>query len=78
MRRVSLIAASLLAVAFSLSLTAGQTPAGVFTAQQAAAGRAAYQASCASCHLPDLRGRNEASPLAGPELPERVARQDHP
>ena len=24
-----------------------------------------YQASCASCHLPDLGGRNEAPPLAG-------------
>src|SRR5688572_14386999 len=37
----------------------------VFTAAQATAGRDAYQARCASCHLPDLGGRNEASPLAG-------------
>ena len=36
-----------------------------YTAAQAAAGRAAYQASCASCHLPDLAGRNEAPQLAG-------------
>ena len=38
---------------------------GVFTAGQAAAGRAVYQASCSSCHLPDLAGRNEAPQLAG-------------
>jgi alcohol dehydrogenase (cytochrome c) len=37
----------------------------VYTAAQATAGRAAYQANCASCHLPDLAGRNEAPPLAG-------------
>ena len=30
-----------------------------------AAGRDGYQARCASCHLADLGGRNEASPLAG-------------
>jgi alcohol dehydrogenase (cytochrome c) len=36
-----------------------------FTAEQAAAGRAAYQTNCASCHLPDMAGRNEAPPLAG-------------
>src|SRR5579872_1515884 len=45
---------------------AAQAPAaGVFTAEQAAAGRAVYTASCASCHLPDLAGRNEAPQLAG-------------
>jgi alcohol dehydrogenase (cytochrome c) len=41
------------------------TTTGPFTAEQATAGRAAYQAHCASCHLPDLSGRNEALPLAG-------------
>jgi hypothetical protein len=29
------------------------------------AGRASYQTNCASCHLPDLAGRNEAPQLAG-------------
>src|SRR5882672_1102451 len=55
-------AAGLLIAALS-----AQTPSssGVFTAAQAAAGRAAYQANCASCHMPDLGGRNEAPPLAG-------------
>ena len=38
---------------------------GPFTAQQSTAGRASYQAHCASCHLADLAGRNEALPLAG-------------
>ena len=41
-----------------------QTPP-AYTAAQAADGLAAYQTNCASCHLPDLAGRNEAPPLAG-------------
>src|SRR5260370_24001831 len=41
-----------------------QTPA-VYTATQAADGLAAYQTDCASCHLADLTGRNEAPQLAG-------------
>src|SRR5262245_34154290 len=53
-------------VASGVALVAGQqTATPVFTAAQAAAGRATYQANCASCHLPDLGGRNEAPPLAG-------------
>src|SRR5439155_925666 len=49
-----------------IALVAGQQPpAAVYTAEQAAAGRAAYQANCASCHLADLGGRNEAPQLAG-------------
>ena len=39
-------------------------PAGPYTAQQAQAGRAAYQTNCASCHAPDLSGR-EGPQLAG-------------
>src|SRR5262249_57288540 len=42
-----------------------QTPASVYSTAQATAGRAVYQASCASCHMPDLAGRNEAPQLAG-------------
>ena len=49
-----------------IALVSGQLPASaVYTAEQAAAGRTAYQANCASCHLPDLAGRNEAPQLAG-------------
>src|SRR6185312_14721012 len=49
-----------------IALVAGQPPpSAVYSADQAAAGRAAYQANCASCHMPDLAGRSEAPPLAG-------------
>ena len=37
----------------------------VYTAAQATAGQAAYAANCASCHLADLAGQNEAPQLAG-------------
>jgi len=48
-------------------LLAAQQPAGtgIFTAAQAEAGRAAFQANCAECHRPDLTGSFEAPPLAG-------------
>jgi alcohol dehydrogenase (cytochrome c) len=56
-------------VASGVALVAGQqTSTPVYTAAQATAGRATYQANCASCHLPDLGGRNEAPPLAGPNF----------
>jgi alcohol dehydrogenase (cytochrome c) len=38
---------------------------GSYTTTQAAEGLAVYQVECASCHLPDLSGRNEAPQLAG-------------
>ena len=41
---------------------------GPFTAEQAAAGRALYQSTCASCHLSDMKGTFEALPLAGPNF----------
>ncbi|MFN7921505.1 MAG: PQQ-binding-like beta-propeller repeat protein [Bryobacteraceae bacterium] len=46
---------------FLSSVLAAQT----FTAEQANEGRAAYLGNCASCHLPDMTGRNEAHPLTG-------------
>jgi len=53
--------------AFGLSLAAARQTGsgGVYTSAQANSGRAAYQEKCASCHLPDLRGSNEAPPVAG-------------
>ena len=45
-------------------LFAQQRPAGPYTQDQAAAGRAMYQISCASCHAADLSGR-EGPQLAG-------------
>lgn len=55
------------AVGISLSGQAPQRAAApaVFTAAQATAGQAAYQTNCASCHLADLAGQNEAPQLAG-------------
>src|ERR1019366_3282249 len=52
---------------FGIAIASGQQPArtGPYTAEQADAGRAAYQTKCATCHLPDLKGSNEAPPLAG-------------
>jgi alcohol dehydrogenase (cytochrome c) len=53
--------------AFAIVTAAAQQPTtpAPFTAEQASAGRATYQAICAGCHLPDLKGSNEATPLAG-------------
>jgi alcohol dehydrogenase (cytochrome c) len=52
-------------LACSVLLVTGQQPsaAGPFTAEQANAGRAAFQANCAGCHGADLMGY---PPLAGP------------
>jgi cytochrome c len=58
-RSLSLFATCGLAVA---------TARGPYTAKQADAGRTAYQATCASCHLADLGGRNEAPQLSGPNF----------
>src|SRR5215831_5388048 len=55
-------------VTAGLALVAGQGPASGYTAAQAAAGRTTYQAQCASCHLPDLKGSGDAAPLAGSEF----------
>src|SRR5678815_5633194 len=52
------------AILFAQLLLSQQGPAGPYTQDQAAAGRAIYQTSCASCHSADLSGR-EAPQLAG-------------
>ena len=60
---------AMLAVVAGVSLTvfAGQAPTApaVYTAAQASAGQASYQANCSSCHQPTLVGQNEAPALAG-------------
>src|SRR5579862_496777 len=60
----------LAAIAASSLLVAGQQggAAGRYTAAQAAAGRTTYQAQCASCHQPDLKGQGDAAQLAGSEF----------
>lgn len=59
--------------ALGLAVNARQQPTGapIYTAAQAAAGRATYDASCASCHVDDLTGRGEAPPLAGANFMNR-------
>ena len=48
---------------------AGQpAPARVFTAEQAASGKASFTRVCASCHLADLTGNDDAPALAGPQF----------
>src|SRR5580658_4177237 len=42
-----------------------QQASGPYTAAQATAGRATYQANCSSCHGADLSGLNSAAALAG-------------
>jgi alcohol dehydrogenase (cytochrome c) len=64
MRRF-LVLPVLAASGFSFAAARQAGSVGAFTAAQADSGRAAYQQKCASCHLPDLRGSNEAPPLAG-------------
>jgi alcohol dehydrogenase (cytochrome c) len=55
----------LLAAAFLAGNINAQEPA-PFTTEQATAGLTSYRTYCASCHLTDLAGANEARPLAGP------------
>ena len=52
------------AAACGVVILLAQPAAGPYTAEQAAAGRAAYQTNCAACHAPDLSGR-EGPQLAG-------------
>ncbi|MBI2149200.1 MAG: PQQ-binding-like beta-propeller repeat protein, partial [Acidobacteria bacterium] len=55
---------------FGMAIAAGPQGggSGVYTAQQAAAGRTSYQTNCSSCHLPDLGGQGDAAPLRGAEF----------
>jgi alcohol dehydrogenase (cytochrome c) len=65
-KRVGLLLVSV-AAAVDVVAILGQQPTAnpVYTSQQATAGRAAYEANCASCHRSDLGGTNEAPQLAG-------------
>src|ERR1700739_2008970 len=42
-----------------------QAPVGVFTANQAASGRALYAQACAACHGADMEGSGDAPALSG-------------
>ena len=68
-RFAAYICGAIIALGISIAnmISAAQQPArtGPFTAEQAAAGRAIYQATCSTCHLADMKGTFEAPPLAG-------------
>ena len=70
---VMLTAVGLMGTAVTLS--SAQQPrvvsSGVYTADQATRGGAAYQQSCAVCHLEDLTGDQFASPLIGETFTQR-------
>ena len=61
----TLVLVTLFAALYGVLQLFGQGTAGPFTAQQADAGRAAYQQNCAGCHAADLSGIGNALPLAG-------------
>jgi len=65
MTRAVLAAGVVFVTAFAAR--AGQAVTPVFTAEQAATGKAAYAKACARCHMTDLSGgANEVPPLTGP------------
>ena len=66
-KRTRLFLAAMLAVGIGATGASAQQAAtsDSFTGEQAAAGRANYMSMCAPCHMPDLKGSNEALPLAG-------------
>jgi mono/diheme cytochrome c family protein len=64
------LAAAISALGASAMALHAQTPArnvwdGVFTADQAAQGKALFGAKCATCHGADLNGQEMAPPLSG-------------
>ena len=64
------LAAATLMLGVSAATLKAQTPArnvwdGVFTADQAAQGKALFDAKCATCHGADLTGQEMAPPLSG-------------
>jgi len=70
MKKIWIGPAVIMAAAISATALKAQTPAhnvwdGVFTADQAAQGKASYDNKCATCHGPDLTGAEMAPPLSG-------------
>jgi alcohol dehydrogenase (cytochrome c) len=63
-----LVIAALVIGGVAIITVAGQQQAAPFTTAQATAGAAAYQANCATCHQPDLKGQGTAPALTGPEF----------
>src|SRR6266851_4350146 len=65
--RAFVICGAVAVIGISVAVTAAQQSArtGPFTAEQVASGRALYQSTCSTCHLPDMKGTFEAPPLSG-------------
>ena len=73
LRAIFVLTFGLFAAALSLGVVRAQeTPKsiweGVFTAEQAERGAAAYKAACSECHGGDLMGDGFAPPLAGADF----------
>jgi alcohol dehydrogenase (cytochrome c) len=64
-RSLLVLTACVAAVPLGIALLAQQPAPPVYNGSQAASGATVYAASCASCHMADLAGRNEAPQLAG-------------
>src|SRR5690349_5431599 len=58
----------LVAMLISTTLLAQQGTPSPYTAPQAAAGQALYQANCAACHQQNLGGSGDAPPLSGTQF----------
>ncbi|HKE87570.1 MAG TPA: c-type cytochrome, partial [Vicinamibacterales bacterium] len=63
--KADLLVLGIAAALATIVLGAQQTPSPPLTAAQAGSGRVVYDARCASCHQPDLRGGGEAPSLSG-------------
>src|SRR5262245_57620524 len=70
-----ILVVAVLATGGLVMLAGQQPPASIFTAAQAVAGRTAYQANCATCHLADLKGSGDAAQLAGSEFMDAWGRR---
>jgi quinoprotein glucose dehydrogenase len=58
-------ALSVTSIAFAAQAAARSVKEGVYSADQAARGRAVYNTYCAECHMADLAGHEYAGALAG-------------
>lgn len=66
-----LVAVTITAALTFLFQRQGSAQSATFAADQAAAGQAAYEATCAACHTATLQGSFEAPELAGPNFLNR-------
>jgi len=64
-RKLALVAAAGAASLVGAGAMAQGGAGSAFTQAQVDAGKAVYEANCAGCHQPDLKGFNEALPLIG-------------